>query len=358
MFLEVDDACATRGIEVARSLVGPYVTSLDMAGCSVTLTRATPEILELWDAPVTDARPALVAVHRRRRRRGPGSAPSSARSASSGRRSTTSTVAAATATSAATCCRRSRARLEGAGALSPGRAFTVLGRACMAAGGTSGPLFGVWFRELGRAGGDEHALDLGALAVGAAAGLEAVCKLGGARAGDKTMVDAMEPAAARAHERPASAARRWTRRSTRPPRRRARAPRGRPRCSPGAGARAMSARPRAASRTPARSPWHCSSRRIRALRSCRISYRMMDLAHLVAEPLHIGGTWRPASGDPLAVVDPATEQTLAEVPSATVAEVHDALAAARAAQPAWAATSPITRGAHLRDARGHRRGPP
>ncbi len=52
MFLEVDDALRGAGIEVARSLVGPYVTSLDMAGCSVTLTRASAEILELWDAPV------------------------------------------------------------------------------------------------------------------------------------------------------------------------------------------------------------------------------------------------------------------------------------------------------------------
>jgi dihydroxyacetone kinase-like protein len=41
-----------RGVTVARALVGPYVTALDMAGCSVTLTRADPEILELWDAPV------------------------------------------------------------------------------------------------------------------------------------------------------------------------------------------------------------------------------------------------------------------------------------------------------------------
>jgi dihydroxyacetone kinase-like protein len=41
-----------RGVHVARALVGPYVTALDMAGCSVTLTRADAEILELWDAPV------------------------------------------------------------------------------------------------------------------------------------------------------------------------------------------------------------------------------------------------------------------------------------------------------------------
>ena len=41
-----------RGVTVARALVGPYVTALDMAGCSVTLTRADAEILALWDAPV------------------------------------------------------------------------------------------------------------------------------------------------------------------------------------------------------------------------------------------------------------------------------------------------------------------
>jgi dihydroxyacetone kinase-like protein len=41
-----------RGVRVARALVGPYVTALDMAGCSVTLTRADTELLELWDAPV------------------------------------------------------------------------------------------------------------------------------------------------------------------------------------------------------------------------------------------------------------------------------------------------------------------
>ena len=41
-----------RGIAVARSLVGSYVTSLDMNGLSVTLVRADDELLRLWDAPV------------------------------------------------------------------------------------------------------------------------------------------------------------------------------------------------------------------------------------------------------------------------------------------------------------------
>ncbi|MEW9550368.1 dihydroxyacetone kinase subunit DhaK [Nonomuraea sp. NPDC050783] len=41
-----------RGVEVARGLVGPYVTSLDMAGLSITLVRADDTRLALWDAPV------------------------------------------------------------------------------------------------------------------------------------------------------------------------------------------------------------------------------------------------------------------------------------------------------------------
>ncbi|WP_445150762.1 dihydroxyacetone kinase subunit DhaK [Baekduia sp. Peel2402] len=41
-----------RGLTVARSLVGDYVTSLDMAGMSITLTALDDELTTLWDAPV------------------------------------------------------------------------------------------------------------------------------------------------------------------------------------------------------------------------------------------------------------------------------------------------------------------
>jgi dihydroxyacetone kinase-like protein len=41
-----------RGIKVRRSLVGSYVTSLEMAGCSLTVTLLDGEIASLWDAPV------------------------------------------------------------------------------------------------------------------------------------------------------------------------------------------------------------------------------------------------------------------------------------------------------------------
>jgi phosphoenolpyruvate---glycerone phosphotransferase subunit DhaK len=41
-----------RGARVVRSLVGNYVTSLDMAGCSITVSVLDEELLQLWDAPV------------------------------------------------------------------------------------------------------------------------------------------------------------------------------------------------------------------------------------------------------------------------------------------------------------------
>lgn len=54
---EIAAALEQRGITVARSLVGDYITSLDMAGCSLTLAQADDEILRLWDSPVST--PAL-----------------------------------------------------------------------------------------------------------------------------------------------------------------------------------------------------------------------------------------------------------------------------------------------------------
>jgi phosphoenolpyruvate---glycerone phosphotransferase subunit DhaK len=46
---------AERGIVVERRLVGPYVTSLEMQGMSLTLLKLDDELLELWDAPVHTA---------------------------------------------------------------------------------------------------------------------------------------------------------------------------------------------------------------------------------------------------------------------------------------------------------------
>ena len=41
-----------RGITIARNLIGDYITSLEMAGCSITLLRLDDELTRLWDAPV------------------------------------------------------------------------------------------------------------------------------------------------------------------------------------------------------------------------------------------------------------------------------------------------------------------
>jgi phosphoenolpyruvate---glycerone phosphotransferase subunit DhaK len=40
------------GIKVVRNLVGPYITSLEMAGISITMLKMDADLLKLWDAPV------------------------------------------------------------------------------------------------------------------------------------------------------------------------------------------------------------------------------------------------------------------------------------------------------------------
>ncbi len=52
---EVAALLEAAGVAVARNLVGNYITSLDMAGCSLTLVKADDDILGLWDAPVVTA---------------------------------------------------------------------------------------------------------------------------------------------------------------------------------------------------------------------------------------------------------------------------------------------------------------
>jgi phosphoenolpyruvate---glycerone phosphotransferase subunit DhaK len=55
MYGEIAKIMDKAGITVARNLVGNYITSLEMAGCSVTLLRAEEELIKLWDAPVRTA---------------------------------------------------------------------------------------------------------------------------------------------------------------------------------------------------------------------------------------------------------------------------------------------------------------
>jgi len=55
MYGEVAKIMERAGITVARNLVGNYITSLEMAGCSVTVLQADEELVRLWDSPVNTA---------------------------------------------------------------------------------------------------------------------------------------------------------------------------------------------------------------------------------------------------------------------------------------------------------------
>jgi dihydroxyacetone kinase-like protein len=55
IYNELEQICKARGLTIARRLVGNYLTSLEMAGCSITLLKADDELLSLWDAPVLTA---------------------------------------------------------------------------------------------------------------------------------------------------------------------------------------------------------------------------------------------------------------------------------------------------------------
>ncbi len=52
VFAEVARILQGHGIGIDRSLVGPYITSLEMAGCSITLLKLDDELVRLWDEPV------------------------------------------------------------------------------------------------------------------------------------------------------------------------------------------------------------------------------------------------------------------------------------------------------------------
>ncbi len=52
VYNKVAAMCRDRGVSIERNLVGNYITSLDMAGCSITLLKLDDEMTRLWDAPV------------------------------------------------------------------------------------------------------------------------------------------------------------------------------------------------------------------------------------------------------------------------------------------------------------------
>ncbi len=85
--------------------------------------------------------------------------------------------------------------LESAAPATPGAVLMLTGSTLISkVGGASGPLYGTAFRGAGKALGDTADVDLPGLAAALEAALAGVQRLGAAREGDKTMVDALAPA--------------------------------------------------------------------------------------------------------------------------------------------------------------------
>ncbi len=52
VYRKLAQICEAHGINIVRNLIGSYITSLEMAGCSITLLKMDDDLLKLWDAPV------------------------------------------------------------------------------------------------------------------------------------------------------------------------------------------------------------------------------------------------------------------------------------------------------------------
>jgi dihydroxyacetone kinase-like protein len=92
-------------------------------------------------------------------------------------------------------------KLEAGDVESIEKAFSAVGMAMMSSmGGASGAIFGTFFRNGGKALAGKEAFDAAGLAAFLQAGVDGVKQRGGAAVGDKTVVDAMQPAAEKAAE--------------------------------------------------------------------------------------------------------------------------------------------------------------
>ena len=212
------------GLTVIDPEVGEFVTSLDMEGCSLSILWLDDALADLWRAPA-DApafRKGTVAAQGARQVAREGAAiaavprgePASAEQAGCVA-DIVARLAQALAEaeaelgridaiagdgdhgqgmargSAAAAAAARDAAAQGAGA---GTVLSLAGDAWAdRAGGTSGALWGVALRAWGQALGDTDVPDAARVAAGARAGIDAVTRLGGARPGDKTLVDAFAP---------------------------------------------------------------------------------------------------------------------------------------------------------------------
>ncbi len=225
LWVGIEAALKKAGLTVVEPEVGEFVTSLDMAGCSLTLTWLDDELEQWWCAPADTPvlrRGTIIAVTPAPDLVETSAGPSVFPPASEASRRDAQCIAEIVAKlakslrevegelgridalagdgdhgmgmtrgSAAAAEAAERAVAAGAGAAS------VLAAAGDAwadrAGGTSGALWGLALRTWSTAMSDQAALAPEAVASGAKSALAAVVRLGRAKVGDKTLVDAFAP---------------------------------------------------------------------------------------------------------------------------------------------------------------------
>ena len=217
---------AGHGIEIVSPLVGEYVTSLDMEGCSLTLTWLDDELERYWLAPcetaalrVGHAGPAVPAprVDEAEAEAAPSWPEAAAASQQSGRviAQALGRLAEALASAEAELGRidaqagdgdHGQGMARGSHAAATAAAAAVAGGAGAAsvleaasdawadrAGGASGAIWGLGLRAASGALNDQDAASAEQVGRAASRALESIMRLGGARPGDKTLVDALAP---------------------------------------------------------------------------------------------------------------------------------------------------------------------
>ncbi|KXO89305.1 dihydroxyacetone kinase family protein [Tsukamurella pseudospumae] len=206
LFAETVKQLGERGIEVARSLVGRVITALDMAGASVTVVPLDDELIALWDAPT--AAPGWPNTATAPSYLDPLAQALPDDSADRGEPNVwLSDFVGRVQRSVDELTELDRKAGDGDFGTNMAAALghfplplrgpdsdvleAIATSYLVRSGGTSGAVFGTFFTELGRALQPDGA----GFAAGVRAGLDAVVELGGARVGDKTVVDALSPAA-------------------------------------------------------------------------------------------------------------------------------------------------------------------
>lgn len=224
---EVARLLRLRGYEIVEPEVGELVTSLDMAGCSLTVMWLDDELEKYWCAPVDTPAyrkgaaiaddGAMRSVLRRESPAQPRSELSDARGRLGGRQVARALDAMAQMLAdvedelgridaVAGDGDHGRGMVKGSSAAREAAAVAVEAgsgqgsvlvaagtRWAAEAGGTSGVLWGAMLEAIGRRLGDTGSPDSAAVAAAMRAGYDALTQLGGAAPGDKTMLDAMLP---------------------------------------------------------------------------------------------------------------------------------------------------------------------